>query len=277
MSENQQNDSESSQRQVNNEISAKKLKNKKKDIIQLGPNTVTDQQAKLLLTKNFDDKTIKQLKEEREIKKENKISNQPLSSTLPKNEVNLEEKVTYLDIDRNNLFLIEKLLLELQLLLSLNDVVDEKLVKILAPLLGINHFNSILEERNCRKICGNFFCGRKIHVVFSKSLKYDEITNEFTNAPIMDMFCDKKCYEEYSKLRKMSGREFRIENLLKLENITLFKSLRVFFEDNPHISRINNLAENLLDTHIRHHKEKKESIEKEVRNYLKKISEILLE
>ena len=101
----------------------KKLKNKKKDVI-----------SKI---------------------EENKLNSQPLSSKqihtkkeINKNIENKNGNQKYmLPEDKNTLFLMQKIVSQMEYLFSYNDIVEENEYILLAPLLSVNNYNNILEER----------------------------------------------------------------------------------------------------------------------------------
>ena len=250
----------------------KKLKNKKKDVITINPLEILGQNS---LKNNFKDKTKEEIKKEKKLIQENKINVQPLSSNQihTKKEINIFKpsetgKYTYiLPEDKNNIFLLNKIISKLEYLFSYNDIVEEKICNLLTPLLSVNNYNSILEERETLNICGNFLCGKKIKSKIPNGVYADdEITKTFSNTPVSNIFCSKECFEKYQKLVKTASKNYRISKLLNIDSILLFESLQDYYEKDDELTRISNLGDNLLETYIRANK----SNEKEIRDYCKK-------
>ena len=124
----------------------KKLKNKKKDVISINPLEILGKNS---LKNNFKDKTKEEIKKEKKLIQENKINVQPLSSNQihTKKEINIFKpsetgKYTYiLPEDKNNIFLLNKIISKLEYLFSYNDIVEEKICNLLTPLLSVNNYN----------------------------------------------------------------------------------------------------------------------------------------
>ena len=250
----------------------KKLKNKKKDVISINPLEIIGKNS---LKNNFKDKTKEEIKKEKKLIEENKLNAQPLSSNqihtkkeLIKDNENPNTNIAFiLPEDKNNLFLLKKIISKLEYLFSYNDIIDEKICKLLTPLLSVNNYNSILEERETLDICGNFACGKKIESkVPNGVLAEDLITNKFSTVHLSNVFCSKECLEKYQKFVKNASKNYKITNLLYIDNILLLEALQDYYEKDDELTRISDLADNLLETYIRNNKSK----EKDIRNYCKK-------
>ena len=250
----------------------KKLKNKKKDIISINTLEILGKNS---LKNNFKDKTKEEIKKEKKLIQENKINAQPLSSNKvhTKDEINIfkpseTEKYKYiLPEDKNNIFLLNKIISKLEYLFSYNDIVEVNICNLLTPLLSVNNYNSILEERETLDICGNFLCGKKIKGKIPNGVYGDDnISKSFSNMPISNIFCSKECFEIYQKYVKYASKNYKITKLLNIDSILLFESLQDYYVEDDELTRISNLGDNLLETYIRQNK----SEEKEIRDYCKK-------
>ena len=252
----------------------KKLKNKKKDIISINPLEILGKNS---LKNNFEDKTKEEIKKEKKLIQENKLNSQPLSSNQihtqkdlisnKKIQNNNIEAAYILPEDKNNLFLLQKIQYKLEYLFSYNDIVEEKIYKLLAPLLSVNNYNSILEERETLDICGNFLCGKKIKSKIPEGVFADDIINKkFDTVHLDNIFCSKECFDKFQQLVKYASKHYKITNLLNIDNILLFEALQDYYEKNDELTRISDLGDNLLETFIRSNKKK----EKEIRDYCKK-------
>jgi len=252
----------------------KKLKNKKKDIISINPLEILGKNS---LKNNFEDKTKEEIKKEKKLIQENKLNSQPLSSNQihtqkdlisnKKIQNNNIEATYILPEDKNNLFLLQKIQYKLEYLFSYNDIVEEKIYKLLAPLLSVNNYNSILEERETLDICGNFLCGKKIKSKIPEGVFADDIINKkFDTVHLDNIFCSKECFDKFQQLVKYASKHYKITNLLNIDNILLFEALQDYYEKNDELTRISDLGDNLLETFIRSNKKK----EKEIRDYCKK-------
>jgi hypothetical protein len=247
----------------------KKLKNKKKDVISINPLEIIGQNA---LKSNFKDKTKEEKIKEKKLIQENKINSQPLSSNQihTKQELNKANENTnvafILPEDKNNIFLLKKIISKLEYLFSYNDIVEEKIYKLLTPLLSVSNYNSILEEREALDICGNFACGKKIESKVPDGVfDEDKITNKFSTTHLSNVFCSKECFLKYQKLVKNASKNYKLSNLLNIDNILLFEALQDYYEKDDELTRIADLGDNLLETFIRNNR----SREKEIRNYIK--------
>ena len=162
----------------------KKLKNKKKDIITINPLEILGQNS---LKNNFKDKTKAEIKKEKKLIEENKINAQPLSSNKihTNDEINIfknnaKDAIYTLPEDKNSLFLLKKITSRLEYIFSYNDKIDDKLFKLISPLLSVNNYNSILEERETLDLCGNFLCGKKITSKVPEGVfAEDKVSNKF--------------------------------------------------------------------------------------------------
>jgi len=250
----------------------KKLKNKKKDVITINPLEIIGQNT---LKNNFKDKTKEEIKKEKKLIEENKLNSQPLSSNQihTKKEINIHKDTNNKNItfilpeDKNNIFLLKKIITKLEYLFSYNDKIDEKICKLLTPLLSVNNYNSILEERETLDICGNFLCGQVIESKVPDGVfDQDKITHKFTTHHISNVFCSKPCLEKYQQMVKYASKNYKITNLLNIDNILIFEALQDYYEKDDELTRISELGDNLLETYIRNYKSK----EKEIREYCKK-------
>lgn len=250
----------------------KKLKNKKKDVISINPLEILGKNS---LKNNFKDKTKEEIQKEKKLIEENKLNAQPLSSKQihTKKEINknIENKnghqIYILPEDKNTLFLMQKIVSQIEYLFSYNDIIEEKAYKLLTPLLSVNNYNNILEERETVDICGNFLCGKKIvskvpEGVFSD----DSISKKFDTVHLDNMFCSKECFDKFQKLVKFAAKNYKLSNLLNIDTILLFEALQDYYEKDDELSRISELGDNLLETYIRENKKD----EKDIRNYCKK-------
>ena len=247
----------------------KKLKNKKKDVITINPLEVLNANS---LKNNFKDKTKEEIKKEKKLIQENKLNSQPLSSNqmhTAKDLSSLNSNKGYycLVSDKNNSFLMDKIIVKLENFLSYTEKIDEKLYKLLSTLLSVKQYNDILEERECLNICGNLLCDNIIKNKEEKgTFSYDNIRNKFGTENLGNVFCCKNCFGIFQKAVKYSAKNYKYENLFNLDIILLFEALQDYYEKDDDLTRISNLATNLLDTYIRHNK----NIENEIKEYCKK-------
>ena len=226
----------------------KKLKNKKKDVISINPLEILGQNS---LKNNFKDKTKEEI--QKEINKNNENKNDHQKYILPE--------------DKNTLFLMQKIVSQIEYLFSYNDIIEEKVYKLLTPLLSVNDYNNILEERETLDICGNFLCGKKIVSKVPEGVYSDDsISKKFDNVHLDNMFCSKECFDKFQKLVKFAAKNYKLSNLLSIDTILLFEALQDYYEKDEELTRISELGDNLLETYIRENKKD----EKEIRNYCKK-------
>ena len=250
----------------------KKLKNKKKDVISINPLEILGQNS---LKSNFKDKTKEEIQKEKRLIEENKLNSQPLSSKqihtqkeINKNIENKNGNQKYiLPENKNSLFLMQKIVSQIEYLFSYNDILEEKIYKLLVPLLSVNDYNNILEERETLDICGNFLCGKKIVSKVPEGVYSDDsISKKFDNVHLDNMFCSKECFDKFQKLVKFAAKNYKLSNLLSIDTILLFEALQDYYEKDEELTRISELGDNLLETYIRENKKD----EKEIRNYCKK-------
>ena len=139
--------------------------------------------------------------------------------------------------------------------------------KLLTPLLSVNNYNSILEERETLDICGNFLCGKKIKSKIPEGVfAFDNISQKCSSVHLSNIFCSKECFDKFQEMVKYSSKNYNIQNLLNIDSILLFASLQDYYENDEDIKRIADLGDNLLETYIRRNK----SEEKDIRDYCRK-------
>ena len=245
----------------------KKIKNKKKDIISINPLEIIGQNP---LKNNFKDKTKEEIKKEKKLIEENKINSQPLSSNqifFKKNKLENNTKCPYiLPEDKNNTFLLDKIISKLEYIFSYNDIIEEKMCKLITPLLTVSNFNNILEERETLNICGNFLCGKLIKDKTPEGvISFDHITEKFDTKHVSNVFCSKQCLSVFQNFVKSAVKNNKYENLLLLDNILIFEALQDYYDKDEELTRISQIGENLLETFIRNNKKE----EKEIREYCK--------
>jgi len=245
----------------------KKIKNKKKDIISINP---LEMVGKNPLKNNFKDKTKEEIKKEKKLIEQNKINSQPLSSNqifFKKNKIENNTKCPYiLPEDKNNTFLLDKIISKLEYIFSYNDIIEEKICKLITPLLSVNNYNNILEERETLNICGNFLCGIEIKEKIPDGVYcYDHITKKYDTKHISNVFCSKNCMDAFQNFVKSAVKNKKYEKLLLLDNIIIFEALQDYYDKDEELTRISQLGENLLETFIRNNKGE----EKEIREYCK--------
>ena len=251
-----------------NKDKLKKIKNKKKDVISINPLELL---GKNNLKNNFKDKTKEEIKKEKKLIEENKINSQPLSSNQVFYNKNKKQNITncpyILPEDKNNTFLLGKILSKLENIFSYTDVVEEKIVKLITPLLSVNNYNSIIEERETLNICGNFLCGKEIKDKTPDGvLSYDNITKKYETKHVSNVFCSKNCLDTFQNFVKSAVNNKSPQNLLILDNILIFESLQDYYENDEDLNRVSELGDNLLETFIRNNKKE----EKKIREYCKK-------
>ena len=244
----------------------KKLKNKKKDIISLTPQIPQNYEK----TKN------------NSINDNKKINEQPLSSKLPNNSNNSNinnnnniDNIILFELNKTNTFLMDKILFQFNLLLSLSNKVNEKLCKLICPFLSNEIMNNILEERESKNICGNFLCGKIIKK--SNKIEYNIINDSFTKESLSKYFCSKECFDIFKKFLNLSQKNFNYLNLLRLDIVYMFSILKNFFEENSYLNRISDLSENLLSIFLRYNIKNIEIYNKIMDNELINIAKYFIE
>ena len=243
----------------------KKIKNKKKDVISINPLELLGTNP---LKSNFKDKTKEEIKKEKKLIEKNKINAQPLSSNQVFYNRNLiKTNCPYiLTDDKNNNILLKKIVEKIDNLFSYNDIVEERIVKLISPLLSVDNYNSILEERETLDICGNFLCGKIIKdKVPDGVFSYDKVENKYDTKHISNVFCSKNCLDVFQNFVKSVVKNKNFKHLLILDNIIIFESLQDYYDKDEELTRISQLGENLLETFIRNNKDE----EKKIREYCK--------
>ena len=243
----------------------KKLKNKKKDVISINP---LEMLGKNPLKNNFKDKTKEEIKKEKKLIEENKINSQPLSSNqifYKKNKNDIKTNCPYiLPDDKKNISLIKNIVTKFENLFSYNDIVEERLVKLVSPLLTVDNYNSILEERESLDICGNFLCGKKIEEKIPEGVfSYDKVANKYDTKHISNVFCSKNCLDTFQNFAKSVVKNKNYANLLILDNVLIFESLQDYYDKDETLTKISELGNKLLKSFIINNNDK----EKQIREY----------
>ena len=243
----------------------KKLKNKKKDVISINP---LEMLGKNPLKNNFKDKTKEEIKKEKKLIEENKINSQPLSSNqifYKKNKNDIKTNCPYiLPDDKKNISLIKNIVTKFENLFSYNDIVEERIVKLVSPLLTVDNYNSILEERESLDICGNFLCGKKIEEKIPEGVfSYDKVANKYDTKHISNVFCSKNCLDTFQNFVKSVVKNKNYANLLILDNVLIFESLQDYYDKDETLTKISELGNKLLKSFIINNNDK----EKQIREY----------
>jgi hypothetical protein len=198
-----------------------KLKNKKKDIISSEIETPNEP------------KKEEQKKEE---PKEEQIS------TEPQKESNTEAKP---ETNSMTIARINKIIYNVQLLFSMHSKIDDKLFHLLVKYLNKDHLKDILEERDCRQICGNILCGKKLIRDKNDKYYYDSKAKDFVKEEIVDFFCDVRCMQKFKDALKIS-QKFDYFTLARLDALCSFSLLPEYFPDNMYIYNISKFANEIL-------------------------------
>ena len=245
-----------------NKDKLKKLKNKKKDVISINPLEMLGNNP---LKNNFKDKTKEEIKKEKKILEHNKINAQPLSSNqifFNKNKSDIITECPYiLPDDKSNISLIKKIVSKFETLFSYNDIVEERIVKLICPLLIVDNYNSILEERESLDICGNFLCGKKIEEKIPDGVfSYDKVADKYDSKHMSNVFCSKKCFDTFQNFVKSVTKNKNYNNLLILDNILIFDSLQDYYDKDEELSKISELGNKLLKNYIINNKDNENKI-----------------
>ena len=245
-----------------NKDKLKKLKNKKKDVISINPLEMLGNNP---LKNNFKDKTKEEIKKEKKILEQNKINAQPLSSNqifFNKNKSDIITECPYiLPDDKSNISLIKKIVSKFETLFSYNDIVEERIVKLICPLLIVDNYNSILEERESLDICGNFLCGKKIEEKIPDGVfSYDKVADKYDSKHMSNVFCSKKCFDTFQNFVKSVTKNKNYNNLLILDNILIFDSLQDYYDKDEELSKISELGNKLLKNYIINNKDNENKI-----------------
>jgi hypothetical protein len=214
-----------------------KLKNKKKDVIVADIN-MQDNKTKTVSEVKVSTSDIIEGKKS-DGNSENKQTNNESSNIIP----NIKE----IDSNENTKKSLNKIILNLQFLLSLCDKVDEKLLNIFSVFLSTEQFQSILEERDCRGLCGNMLCDRKIFSKNSGEKKYIYSTTptNFLKENVNDFFCDVRCFQKFREVYEIA-KKFDYFRLMHIDSISLFSILSDYYPENYYLTEIKLSAENIL-------------------------------
>ena len=193
-----------------------------------------------------------------------------LKSEIKKEEEKKEEKnIKILELKKKDINISDintQIINKLILLLSLNDKIDIKLVNILSNYLSQNHLKEILEERDCRNICGNLICGEELLDDINYKKYFDPNEGEITKLSTIDSFCDEKCFEIFNNIYKFSSK-YDYSIYLNIESIYLFKYLKDYLPVNKYLNEISELAEMIISSIDENNLEKNEIYKKKYDNY----------
>jgi hypothetical protein len=236
-----------------------KIKQKKKDVIQIEKTIEIPKEEKNQEEKNQDGPIIE------EVKTELPESN----SNLPQEEKKISDKVS--ENDQNNSTL-QKILFKIQLLLSMTNKLDSKISLILSQILSEDHLKCILEERDCRNVCGNILCGEKLKGDKSKkTYYYNSNVKDFRKENAMDFFCDVRCFQKFKDLTSIA-QKFDFLRLLNVETIFALSILNEFYPKNKYLEEISLLSRNILNQE-RNYLDNKEFFENVKKKYEKFFTE----
>jgi len=225
---------------MNQDFINTKLKNKKKDVIRADIN-VQDNKTKTVTEEKVITGDIK----------EGKTSGANSENDQEKNESsNAKPNLKEIDSNENNKKFLNKIILNLQFLLSLCNKVDEKLLNIFSVFLSTEQFQSILEERDCRGLCGNMLCDTKKFEKNSQEKKYfyGESQTNFSKENINDLFCNVRCFQKFKDVYEIA-KKFDYFRLMHIDAISLFSILSDYYPENYYLTEIKLNAENILSNH----------------------------
>jgi hypothetical protein len=232
--------------QENSNTFQTKLKNKKKDVIVADISTVA-QNAKPVNEGTLPHNSI--INEissntNTESTHENKqtFNTQKVEGNVPSKNNQIEDN----DSSKN---LINKIILNLQFLLSISNKVDAKLLNLCSFFLSTEHFQSILEERDCREICGNMLCDKKIMEKASHGKKYTYYYNvqQFSKENPAELFCDMICFQKFKDAYAVA-KKFDYFRLLHIDTIILFYILTDYYPNNIYLTENKLNAEKILNS-----------------------------
>lgn len=183
-----------------------------------------------------------------EIKPEDKVNE---NTTVTEENVNTNKVSNNISDSTDNNSVITKVLYKLQLLLSMTNKLDEKILQLLSQLLSEEHLRNILEERDCRGICGNLLCGLKLNLNEDKhKYSYNNNFKLFTKENAFDYFCDVKCFQKFKDLLNQA-KKFDYLRLLNMQNIYTLAILKEFYPTNKYLEEISTLAFTMLNKELR--------------------------
>jgi hypothetical protein len=227
----------------NNSSGLNKIKNKKKDII-------TVDNTDINVNKTHDDvKEKENIKDDNknEINKEEVVNTDIIVEKVEKENATTPLKNTNeLESSESNKSLINKIIYNFQLLLSLSKKVDDKLINFASLYLSLEHFEAILEERDCKGICGNMLCGSKLDKSKQKKYYYNSNTKQFSKNDIDEYFCDIKCFQKFKDVLQIA-KTFDYFRLLNLETLIIFSILPEYYPSNKYLDEITKNAKIILE------------------------------
>jgi len=228
-----------------------KIKQKKKDVIQI--------EKSIEVPQTQEDPIIEEVKTDSTEK----------NSIPSKEEKKISDKVSE---NQHNNSTLQKILFKIQLLLSMTNKLDSKISLILSQLLSEDHLKCILEERDCRNVCGNILCGEKLKGDKSKkTFYYNSNIKEFRKENAMEFFCDVRCFQKFKDLTSIA-QKFDFLRLLNVETIFVMSILNDFYPQNKYLEEISALSKIILNQE-RNYLDNKEFFEEIRKKYDKFFSE----
>jgi hypothetical protein len=227
------------------EVKKDKLKNKKKDIITPETPVVNNKIETNADEKNEKNENNAELKKESESDKKVSFKEEIEVNTFIKNEPTSTTKEKKEELNEKTGQIMNSISYNIQLLLSLYNTVDDKLYTIISKYLAPDHIRNILEERDCRQICGNLICGKRVTRPSVKKFYYDAKSKDFVKDDIIDYFCDIKCFQKFKDLTKLS-QKFDYLTLLRLDFLVMLSVLPEYFPDVKYIEKVAKLAQTIL-------------------------------
>jgi hypothetical protein len=211
-----------------------KIKQKKKDVIEIEKSIGIPTEEKKATAENFPNGPVF------EDVKTGKVNPQ----TSKSDGANASESVN--ESEQNN-SILHKILFKLQLLLSMTNKIDLKMNLIFSQLLSEDHLKCILEERDCRRVCGNILCGNKLKKDNSKeTYYYNNSVKDFRKENAMDFFCDVRCFQKFKDLTTVA-QKFDFFRLLNIETIYVLSILVNYYPKNKYLDEISVLAISILN------------------------------
>jgi hypothetical protein len=220
-----------------------KLKNKKKDII-TQDNQFTKQEPKKKPDQEIQQELTVQPQGKEQTEKKVTFKDDIEVNTFKPTSATKETKAPEISNKINKI--LTTISFNIQLLLSLYSQVDDKLYAILSKYLSPEHVKNILEERDCRSICGNMLCGQKLQKPEVKKYYYDSKKKDFIKDDIIDYFCDIKCLQKFKDLCKLS-QAFDYFSLMRLDFLIMLSVLPDYFPEIKYIDKIATLSKTIIE------------------------------
>lgn len=152
------------------------------------------------------------------------------------------------EVVNNNI--MNQIIFNIQLLFSVEKLLEKKIYEIFLNFLSIDHLKAVLEERDCIEICGNILCNKHIEKPKTKKYFYDSRKKEFAKEDMLSFFCDVRCFQAFKDAIKIAN-NFDFLRLFKFESLFIMFNTKNYYPNEIYLKKISHLTKILFESSLK--------------------------